>query len=99
MRESEQTRVAEAKRERGVECDVAQFSEYRLDADPDNLELLALYGRYLVGQYAGMGRALNLDAVRAALDIEGIDRQEWSEMTRRLLVLHAAFVEALPKDK
>jgi len=45
-----------------------------------------------------MGQALSLDAVRAALDIEGIDRRAWPELTGRLMILHAAYVDALPKD-
>ena len=46
-----------------------------------------------------MGQALSLDAVRAALDIEGIDRRAWPELTGRLMILHAAYVDALPKDR
>jgi len=45
-----------------------------------------------------MGSALSLDAVRAALDIERIDRDEWPEMTARLLYLHGFVVEATKND-
>ena len=99
MREGDQNRVAQAKAERGVWADVEQFSAWRETARPDNLWLLDFYGRYLVGQYAGMGQALSLDAVRAALDIEGIDRRAWPDITGRLMILHAAYVDALPKDR
>lgn len=44
-----------------------------------------------------MGRALALDAVRAALEIEGIDREDWPDLTERIMILHAAFIETLPE--
>lgn len=66
---------------------------------PENLTLLDFYVSYLIGQYAGMGEALSLDAVRAALDIEGIPRDEWAGMTRRVLIFHRAVVAALPKKE
>jgi hypothetical protein len=99
MREGEQNRVARAKSERGIPAEVEQFSAWRATARADNQWLLDFYGRYLVGQYAGMGQALSLDAVRAACDIEGIDRRAWPDIAGRLMILHAAYVDALPKDK
>lgn len=72
-------------------------SLWRESAGPGNLRLLDFYGAYLVGQYAGMGDALSLDAVRAALDIEGVAREDWPDMTERLLCLHSVVVENLPE--
>lgn len=78
--------------------DPERYSKWRDDTDPANLDVLSFYGRYLVGQYAGMGQALNLDSVRAALEIDGIDREDWPEMTSRMLFLHGVFVEVTKKD-
>lgn len=79
--------------------DLSSYSAWREDADPDNLALLDFYGRYLIGQFVPMSDALSLDAVRAALDIDQIPREQWPEHTRRVLILHRAFVECLPKEK
>lgn len=76
---------------------LAAASEWRELADPDNVALIDFYGRYLVGQYAGMGKGLSLDAVRAALDIDGVAREEWPAMTTRLLGLHVIYVDNLPE--
>lgn len=96
MRESEFWR-AEANRS-GEERDPTQYVEWRHEARPENVALLDFYGRFLVGQFAGMGSALSLDAVRAALDIVGLDRQRWADVTSRLLYLHGLVVEATKKD-
>jgi hypothetical protein len=77
--------------------DLSSYSGWRATASPDNLDLLSLYSRKLSGQYAGMSNALSLEAVRAALDLEGIPREEWSEMTDRLIRLHRLFEEHRPK--
>ncbi len=72
------------------------YDGWRRRASPESLELLDFYARYLAGQYAGMSEALNLDAVRAALDIERVPPAAWPEMTRRLILFHRACVAALP---
>lgn len=98
MREADQNRIAAVKKARGIDVDVEAFSEWRMDADPDNLALLEFYGRYLVNQYAGMGSALNLGAVREAFLLDGIASEDWPDMTERLLSLHAEVVKLLPKE-
>lgn len=75
-----------------------RYSAWREDADPDNLALLGFYGRYLVGQYAGMGSALDLDALRAACDLEGVTAEDRPELVSRVLYLHGLIVEATKRD-
>jgi hypothetical protein len=58
-----------------------------------------MYGSLLIGQYAGMGNALNLDAVMAAFQIEGVPREQWSGKARRLVYLHGLYVEATKDEK
>lgn len=79
--------------------DLSFYSAWRTKASPENLDLISLYARKLVGQYAGISNALSLEAVRTALDLEGFPRQEWSEATDRLVKLHALFEEYRPKGK
>lgn len=96
INESKQQRIAHRLRTGGREVDeeaLASYSKWRDDADPDNLSLLDFYSSYLVGQYAGMGNALDLGAVRVAFDLEGLDRDDWSDMTARLIYLHSIVVE------
>jgi hypothetical protein len=77
--------------------DLSAYSGWREKANPDNLDLISIYSRYLPGQYAGFSSALSLDAVRAALEIEDIPKECWPEMTERLIRLHALFEEHRPK--
>jgi len=79
--------------------DLSAFSQWREKADAENLELLEMYGSLLIGQFAGMGTALNLDAVVAAFRIEGTPRSAWPVMSRRLVMLHGLYNEATKDDK
>ncbi len=63
-----------------------------MEALPDTLMLIQFYRSYLVGQLAGMGSALSLEAVRAALDIEEVPKRAWGEITQQLLALHELVV-------
>ena len=83
----------------GPEPSTIALSLWRGTAHPSNLELLNFYARYLTGQYQGMGEALSLDAVRAALDIDQVRREAWAPMTQRLMVLHSIVLRFLPKPK
>jgi len=100
MRECERYRLVENRRATGRDIDedaLDAASAWRETADPDNVAVIDFYGANLLGQFAGMGKALSLDAVRAALDIHSIPREEWPDMTRRLLQVHAIYVEHLPE--
>jgi len=77
--------------------DLSQYSSWRSDVDPENLDLMDLYSRYLVGQYAGLGDALSLDAARVALEIEEVSRDDRSTIIERLIYLHGVVVKNLPK--
>ena len=79
--------------------DMSPYTSWRETAQPENLELLEFYGTYLAGQYMGFGTALSLDAVRAALDIEGVPRERWPGVTKRLLRIHLMVVAHLPKKE
>ena len=86
------------RRDGGPARDLSSFSEWRQGAAPDNLDLLDMYESLLVGQFAGMGNALSLEAVIAAFRIDGIPRAEWSERARRLVLLHGLWLERAEKD-
>jgi hypothetical protein len=77
--------------------DLSMYSAWRESASPDNLDLMVFYARYLAGQFAGMSSALSLDAVKSAMEIDGIDRDEWPEMAQRLIRLHSLVEEHRPK--
>jgi len=77
--------------------DLTEYTGWRDTAVPANLDLLDFYERYMIGQTSGFSDALSLDAVMAALRIDGVSRREWPEMTRRLLVLHREIVANAPK--
>jgi hypothetical protein len=79
--------------------DMSECSEWRQDASRENLDLVSFYGRYLVGQFSGMSSALSLEAVRAAFDLDGVPREDWPEMTRRLVLLHSWVVEEMKARK
>ena len=79
--------------------DVESWSEWRQSADSENLDLLSFYGSYLVNQHAGFSSALSLPAVVAALEIDGIKRATWPEMTERLIRLHLLYEQHRPKKE
>jgi hypothetical protein len=54
---------------------------------------IGFYGTYLCGQMSGFSEALDLGAVKAALEIEGIDREEWPEETKRCLLIHGEMMK------
>lgn len=68
--------------------DLSGLMAWRDTADPENLELIAVYSSYLYGQHAGMTDALSLPAVIAAMDILRVEQEERPELARRLIVLH-----------
>lgn len=71
--------------EAGIVLDAGDWQD---DADPENLDLIAMYGSFLFGQHAGMTDALNLPAVVAAMDLMDIERQDRPALARRLIFLH-----------
>ena len=74
--------------------DLSVYTAWRETADPANLGLIGTYSSYLVGQFAGMGDALNLSAVQSAMDILDVEREERPEMARRLVFLHGLVRDA-----
>jgi hypothetical protein len=66
---------------------------------PANAGLLSLYGRWLYGQMSGMSRALPLESIRFALEMDGLPREEWPETAERLIVLHGIVLENEPEDR
>ena len=96
--ESDVLREQEAwSRDGAPDRDLSEYSAWRETAQAENIELIAFYGNYLVGQFAGMGEALSLDAVRAALDIDAVPREDWPEMAQRLILLHSIVIATQPK--
>jgi hypothetical protein len=78
--------------------DLSVYTAWRDTADPDNLDLISFYCRYgLPGQTNGFSTALSLGAVKDALDIDGVPREQWPEMTERLIRLHALFEQNRPR--
>lgn len=95
MAESEANRVADGAPPR----DLSAYTRWRAEAKVENLEAMDFYERYLVGQTAGLGSGLSLDAVRAALEIDEVPRADWPERSRRLLLLHREVVACVSKGK
>lgn len=89
VREEEEARIEEGAPPR----DVDSYSEWQYTALPDTLTLIQFYRSYLIGQTAGMGSALSLEAVRAALDIEEVPKRAWAEVTQALIALHELVVK------
>lgn len=79
--------------------DLSSYSAWREEADRENLELLETYGTLLIGQHAGMTNALSLDAVLAAMWLEGVPRAEWRDRARRLVLVHGLYLEHTKERK
>jgi hypothetical protein len=79
--------------------DLSEYTDWRFDAHPDNLRAIGIYSDLLVGQFAGMTEALSLEAVRAAMDILGVDRRERPALARRLIRLHGLVMEFKRAEK
>lgn len=77
---------------------MSQYTSWRKTARPENLRLIGFYGTYLMGQFSGMGEALNLQAVQAAFEIECIPREYWPDLSQRLLFLHGQVVSRSKKE-
>ena len=100
MVESDMDRQRAQRVEQGMEApDYSQYSEWRQKVRHDDAELMDFYGIYLVGQYQGGGMALSLDAVREALDLEGMPRQGRQAIVQRVLQIHACFVELIEERR
>ena len=80
----------EANRERqGADPrDLSSYSEWRDEAPDEVVDGINLYSTYLVGQLAGTGEALCLNAIKIALEVDEVPRGEWSENIHRLNLIH-----------
>jgi hypothetical protein len=74
--------------EAGLTVDDASLTGWREEIDPENADLLGMYGSLLYGQHAGMTDALSLPAVIAAMDILDTPKDERPALARRLIFLH-----------
>lgn len=94
--------MAEANRNRrsleAPEVDLTDYGGWRSEADPENLELIEMYGTLLVNQYQGMGDALSLPSVVAALDLCGVPQSRRRDTARRLVYLHGLVLKTIPKE-
>ena len=91
-------RAERARLARGAPArDIDAVSAWRGQAFSANLELLSLYGRYLYGQMSGMSRALPLESIRFALELEVVPRETWPDMVERLIYLHSIVMENEPE--
>ena len=68
--------------------DLSGYSEWRTEAPDEVVSSINFYSEYLIGQTNGFGEALTLIAIRTAFDIDGTPREEWPEMTHRILLIH-----------
>ena len=71
---------------------IKEYGRWRKRADRRVMDALAFYARYLVGQFAGMGEALNLEAVRFACEAEAIPPSRWAEVLEDSQVIHRIVV-------
>ena len=79
--------------------DLSAYTGWRDEASPANLDLIDFYLRFLPGQFSGMTNALSLEAVKTALEIDDVPRQEWPDMTERLIRLHNLVEQHRPKKE
>lgn len=73
--------------------DSRPFTDWRLKARPANVALLDFYGRFLVGQWAGMTNALSLEAVEIAFRMNGLPLERWADTLDRLKLIHGIYLE------
>ena len=73
--------------------DLSMYSNWRDTARDENLELLRIYGKRLIGQVAGMGEALDILKIDKALEYEGIPEAERPDLAERLNLLHSIAME------
>lgn len=74
--------------------DPAHATAWRRKARPQNVALLDFYGRFLVGQWAGMTNALSVEAAETAFQWAGMPLERRAEMFERLRLIHGLYVEA-----
>ena len=68
--------------------DLSSYFKWREEA-PDEVVLgIDLYATCLVGQLAGMGEALCLNAIKIALEVDEVPRSEWLEAIHQLNLIH-----------
>lgn len=79
--------------------DPVPYTKWRDEARRQNVDLIDFYGRFLIGQHAGMTEALALPSVVAAFRISCVPRRSWANVTDRLNILHAAFIEHRRENK
>jgi hypothetical protein len=78
--------------------DVSEYTDWIEDADPENIELMELFGRYNLGsQMQGMTESLSLNAACLALELDGIPRCEWRDWIPRLNKVHELLLARRPK--
>lgn len=93
--------MQEAERERyGAPLrDLSSYTEWRDEVEIEVERAFDFYGTYLIGQTSGLSDALDLGAVRAALEIEDVPREEWPEETRRLLQVHNEVMKIVRREQ
>lgn len=78
---------------------MASWKAWRAEVPPIVHQALDFYGELLFGQTVGFGDALSLLAVRTALEIDEVPRQEWYEMTHRCFTIHTQVLRMIKLTK
>lgn len=78
---------------------LAEYSRWRQKAGSAVVRSLGLYSHYCAGQFAGMGEALNMSAVRFLCEAEGIPVASWGSMAEEMTLIHSAIMERSKAEK
>jgi hypothetical protein len=78
---------------------MSPYSDWRSCADPLTIFALDFYAEWLVGQTVGMSDALNLLAVKAAMEMDGIQNDDMTDLTTRCFVVHAELMKIVKRKK
>ena len=79
--------------------DISFYSKWRDDAPEEVIDCINLYSTYLVGQTAGMGDALCLNAIKIALEVDEVPRFEWAETIHRVNHIHGETMRVMKRKQ
>ena len=84
----------------GIEVpSLAEYAKWRRAAGPEVIRCLGLYTRYCAGQFAGMGEALNMSAVRFLCESEAIPVESWGNKAEEMCLIHSVVMARSKADK
>jgi hypothetical protein len=88
-------------RKRYLRADLAQggYLDWRRKATDRIYEALDRYTRFCIGQFAGMGESLSVEAIRFACEADRIPRGRWADVAAELNIIHQKVMERAERPK